>query len=586
MVMAAPATTMVALDTAAGVQGGQAVLNVNLTRAAGAMPFGLQFDLSFPADLSITNTNQVAAGSVTQAAGASILASILSPTSIRVLIVSNVTTPQALTNGQLATIAFNIAPNATAGSQAVSFTNLIVSDSMGMAIASMGVNGSVLVIGAPVTATLVVDDAIGIAGQSVTLPISLASPIGANITGIELDLSFNGDLSISSAAQITAGSSATTAGASVVANLTSPTTARVLVVPSLSNPAAIISGDVIQIVFDVAPGAMNGIKSVTVTRAVLSDSNGNSLLVQSASGVIDVGGNNTAPSTVLARLVNGAAGQQTTIPLTLVGGLNAAPRTISLSLSFPSNLSLASGAAVRLGPAALVAGANISATLGAGTVTINLTGATQDFGDGDIAFLDFDVNAAAQPGSFPVTITSLSIQNAAVMALPSLSVNGAVVIPAPVAQPSTVTVGNATVIRGQQGTLPVDLSLGANSAPTRIEMDLTPRSRPQPRRTHANRRGLRDDGRWRDDQRDLHDGNLGHHRHHQRCDADRLYERQPLQHHLQLQPPRHRHGQARLTRSPLPQRGQRRRAPSDHRQRRADPQPPQPRQHRPQPLER
>ncbi len=122
--------------------------------------------------------------------------------------------------------------------------------------------------------------------EGITVPVILEAAEHELISGVQFDLTLNGDfLSI---AGVTAGKAARTAGKEASHYALGPGRHRVIVIGM--NKDTLSSGEVVGLRFDVAPGAGNGNFVLHLEEEVLSDPVGLGIRVRSEDGAVRVTG--------------------------------------------------------------------------------------------------------------------------------------------------------------------------------------------------------------------------------------------------------------------------------------------------------
>jgi hypothetical protein len=192
-VINAPAISQLIVQSQAGTPGNTVTVPVQLQTAANAMPTGIQLLMSWGSDLSVANPNQFAPGNAATIAGAQAFVNILSPTSASIILI-NPNGPMLISSGEVLRVTFAISAAATMN-QAVNIDATVLTDANGAAIASQDVDGQVTFGGAqtPLT-TLTVGTISGSAGQTVSVPVNIASVNGAMPVGFQLELTYDADL--------------------------------------------------------------------------------------------------------------------------------------------------------------------------------------------------------------------------------------------------------------------------------------------------------------------------------------------------------------------------------------------------------
>jgi hypothetical protein len=140
------ATECFGANLAMGNQGGVAgfgtvVLPITLSTSAGEEVACGQCDVVF--DPSALNVSIVSAGAATQAAGKSVSYSVISAGRVRVLVSGfNL---NAISDGEIARLAFNISGDALEGVQPVALSAIVLSDPSGTAVPATSNSGSIAV---------------------------------------------------------------------------------------------------------------------------------------------------------------------------------------------------------------------------------------------------------------------------------------------------------------------------------------------------------------------------------------------------------------------------------------------------------
>jgi hypothetical protein len=461
----APMTTLT-VGMASGNAGQMVSVPVNIASVNGAMPVGFQLDLMFDADL--TNPNATA-GTVVTAAGATVNQSSLGANAIRI-IVSNAMPTNVLADGLALNLGFTISATATSGSKAITVTNLIVSDGAGMPISSASVNGSVAVTATAPMTTLTVGMASGNAGQTVTVPVNIASVNGAMPVGFQLELSYDADLTNPNA---TAGTVVTAAGATVNQSSIGANAIRVIV--SNAVPTNVLAdGLALNLAFDISATATAGSKAITVTRVIVSDGAGMAIASAGVNGSVAV----SVPivqSTVTAGTTSSFAGGVASVDFGFTVGMGQAPTGVQVEFSFNADLSIPSAARFMQGMAARAAGASVSGTMLTATtarvIVINPATPTV-FMNGSLFNVAFDVSSTATVGAKAITITRVIVTDTNGQALTSSSVNGQVNVQAAPAM-TTVTAASFNAAANTSLNLPVTMAVASGAMPTGVQVDLT-----------------------------------------------------------------------------------------------------------------
>jgi hypothetical protein len=257
-----------------GSPGSFAILPLNFIAGQPNNPTEVILNLSFAAPLTLSGA---VPGSAAGAAGAGAVITSTSPTTAT-LRVTNAATPTRIPDGVLANVVFAVAPAAAAGPVTITITSLTVRDAMGQAIQSVSTNGRVDVLPPPLASTLAVGMVSGVQGDFAELPVALSIGQNASPFAVQLDIAYNTtDLNILNNNRFLIGPGASGAGAAVQGNVLAPGMARVLVIPSLTNPQALIGGELFRVRFDVAAGATVGASSVTISNIIVSDASAVSL---------------------------------------------------------------------------------------------------------------------------------------------------------------------------------------------------------------------------------------------------------------------------------------------------------------------
>ncbi|HVJ09782.1 MAG TPA: cohesin domain-containing protein, partial [Acidisarcina sp.] len=168
--------TALALSSGTANPGGSVTLNVSLTDSGGAIPAGLQWTIGYPtADITGVTANVSPTAS---AAGKSVTCFSNSGSSNCILYgIDNTSIP----SGQIATITFQIASAAPAGTAPVSLTGSVATDPTGSSISATGSGGTITIqSSAPVatTTTLSSSSTSLSAGQSVSFTAAVAPASG------------------------------------------------------------------------------------------------------------------------------------------------------------------------------------------------------------------------------------------------------------------------------------------------------------------------------------------------------------------------------------------------------------------------
>ena len=253
---------------------------VDLSVVAGAQPVGFQLDFSYDGDLDISN-GQITAGAALPA-GVSLSVNVnAANNTASILGMQLLATPTVLTAGTIVNLQFDIAGGALPGAKNVTVTNVIVNDALGQALPSAATDGVITARASELTVGSVTTNA----GGTVTVPVTVSLAPGVTPVGFQISLSFDADLSTSSA-QITGGA-ALPAGLSLSTSA-SGTTATILGVQFSRTPAAIVDGTLLNIEFDVAAGASVGDKAITVTTVLLNDAAAQSIPATAVDGKVTV----------------------------------------------------------------------------------------------------------------------------------------------------------------------------------------------------------------------------------------------------------------------------------------------------------
>jgi hypothetical protein len=384
----APMTTLT-VGTASGNAGQTVSVPVNIASVNGAMPVGFQLELSYDADL--TNPNATA-GTVVTAAGATVNQSSIGANAIRV-IVSNAVPTNVLADGLALNLGFTISATASSGNKAITVTRVIVSDGAGMAISSASVNGSVTVASTAPMTTLTLGTASGSAGQTVSVPVNIASVNGAMPVGFQLELSYDADLTNPNA---TAGTVVTAAGATVNQSSIGANAIRVIV--SNAMPTNVLAdGLALNLGFTISATASSGSKAITVTRVIVSDGAGMAITANSMNGSVTVA--STAPMTTLTvGMASGNAGQTVSVPVNIASVNGAMPVGFQLELSYDADLTNPNATA---GTVVTAAGATVNqSSIGANAIRVIVSNAvpTNVLADGLALNLAFDISATRDRG--------------------------------------------------------------------------------------------------------------------------------------------------------------------------------------------
>ncbi len=134
-------------------------------------------------------------------------------------------------------------------------------------------------------ASLSVGSGSGLPGATgVSVPVSLSSQGGAQVAGLNLDLTF--DSSRLAVGSVTIGSAASSAGKSL--SWTQPAANRIRVIIVGFNQDAIPDGTVAVVNFNVLGGAAPGTSSLTLSSTAASDPTGNPVPVNASNGSFEV----------------------------------------------------------------------------------------------------------------------------------------------------------------------------------------------------------------------------------------------------------------------------------------------------------